>query len=235
MKNENLDLVVGVDETGVGDYFTPIVSVACIIKEENLSKVLELGIKDSKKLTDKKIEEIYPELIKLVSFTKTIMSQKGYNNLIDKYLNNNEIKTLIHSNSINRLLRINKLKDADVLIDQYVFNDETLEKHFEKIESIDWMKFSRPNANILLMTKAEDKSLSVAAASVIARKLLLDWMKEQEQKWELNFPLGASDKVIETCITFIKKYGKFKLNEVAKVSFKTTNKALEQAENQEIE
>ena len=52
--------------------------------------------------------------------------------------NNNEIKTLIHANSINRLSNeLNKKNNFlySVIIDQYVLNESILEKHFNKLLS----------------------------------------------------------------------------------------------------
>jgi hypothetical protein len=65
------------------------------------------------------------------------LSQTGYNNLINAGINNNEIKTLIHTNSINHLKKY--LGDANqfpVLIDQYVANENIFQNHYKKLESI---------------------------------------------------------------------------------------------------
>ncbi|MDU7418877.1 MAG: hypothetical protein E7K93_02615 [Metamycoplasma hominis] len=107
--NKNLDELIGVDETGVGDYFSPVISVACYIPKDNIEKLKQIGVKDSKKLSDKRIIEIFNQIENLVYYQKTCLSQSGYNKLIDAGINNNEIKTLIHSNSINILT--NKIKN----------------------------------------------------------------------------------------------------------------------------
>lgn len=52
--DEQFNSYIGVDETGVGDYFTPVVSVACFIPKNNIDEIINLGVKDSKKLNDKK-------------------------------------------------------------------------------------------------------------------------------------------------------------------------------------
>ena len=68
--------------------------------------------------------------------------------------------------------------------------------------------------------KAED-DLAVASASIIARYLYLKKMKELSEKYEVELPKGASEKVVKTASEFVDKYGKEKLVEVAKIHFKT--------------
>ena len=55
---------IGSDEVGTGDYFGPIVVTAAYVRKEDISFVESLGIKDSKKLTDEKILNVVPKLIK---------------------------------------------------------------------------------------------------------------------------------------------------------------------------
>ena len=46
---------IGSDEVGTGDYFGPIVVTASYVSKESISKLYELGVRDSKKITDEKI------------------------------------------------------------------------------------------------------------------------------------------------------------------------------------
>ncbi|MCF1355215.1 ribonuclease HIII, partial [Mycoplasma hominis] len=69
--NKNLDELIGVDETGVGDYFSPVISVACYIPKDNIEKLKQIGVKDSKKLSDKRIIEIFNQIENLVYYQKT--------------------------------------------------------------------------------------------------------------------------------------------------------------------
>ncbi|WP_274541135.1 ribonuclease HIII [[Mycoplasma] anseris] len=224
---------IGIDETGVGDYFSPIVSVACFIPKENYQKVIELNVKDSKKLSDKKICEIAPLLINLVHFQKTVLTQGGYNKLIQSKINNNEIKTLLHINSLNNFLKKHDLNNS-VIIDQYTSSRNIFDHHLFKLNNIDWIKLKIPKVQIVLETKAEDKALSVACASIIARYYLLKLMEKQNLEWNLVFPLGASKIVDEVASEIILHYGIDTLNQIAKISFKTTNKAIEIAEQKKL-
>ena len=67
---------IGSDEVGTGDYFGPIVVTASYVEKENIPFLEELGVKDSKKLTDEKILEIVPKIIKRIPYECIILSNK---------------------------------------------------------------------------------------------------------------------------------------------------------------
>ena len=232
--DEQFNSYIGVDETGVGDYFTPVVSVACFIPKNNIDEIINLGVKDSKKLNDKKIITIAKKLFNLVFYKKTILTQSGYNKLIESKINNNEIKTLIHANSINRLSNeLNKKNNFlySVIIDQYVLNESILEKHFNKLLSTNWINFNKPINNLELKTKAEDVALPVACASIIARYLLLDEMQKQNKKYNFIFPLGTNKKIIDAGVKLLSKIGIPEFKSLCKFSFKTSHEILDKFQN----
>ena len=55
---------IGSDEVGTGDFFGPIVVTASYVTKENIPFLENLGVKDSKKLTDEQILKITPQIIK---------------------------------------------------------------------------------------------------------------------------------------------------------------------------
>ena len=55
---------IGSDEVGTGDFFGPVVVTASYVSKDNIPFLEELGVRDSKKLTDQKILEIVPKIIK---------------------------------------------------------------------------------------------------------------------------------------------------------------------------
>ena len=58
-------LVAGVDEAGRGCVIGPLVVAGVLVKAENLPLLVELGVKDSKLLTAKKREALFPEILRL--------------------------------------------------------------------------------------------------------------------------------------------------------------------------
>ena len=67
---------IGSDEVGTGDYFGPIVVTSSYVSKDNIKYLEELGVKDSKKLTDDKILEIVPLIIKKIPYKSVILSNK---------------------------------------------------------------------------------------------------------------------------------------------------------------
>ena len=59
---------VGSDEVGTGDYYGPIVVTASFVTKENIPFLTELGVKDSKKLSDEQILKIVPKIIKKIPY-----------------------------------------------------------------------------------------------------------------------------------------------------------------------
>ena len=51
---ENFAIHIGVDESGKGDFFGPLVIAGVLVNEKNAKLFADLGIKDSKKLPIKK-------------------------------------------------------------------------------------------------------------------------------------------------------------------------------------
>ena len=54
--------VIGSDETGTGDFFGPVTVAACYVRADQVALVRELGVMDSKLLTDDLMRKIAPDL-----------------------------------------------------------------------------------------------------------------------------------------------------------------------------
>ncbi len=101
---------VGSDEVGTGDYFGPIVVSATYVSRENISFLEELGVRDSKKITDEKIIEIAPKIIKKIPYVTYILKNEQYNNLSKDTLNMNKIKAVLLINVLVDLINKERLK-----------------------------------------------------------------------------------------------------------------------------
>ena len=95
----------GSDEVGTGDYFGPVVVAACLVLKDDFDYLLSLGVKDSKQLSDEKIKEIAPLIIKRVKTKISILSNNKYNQIyVTKNYNLNKIKAFLHNFVINKLI-----------------------------------------------------------------------------------------------------------------------------------
>ena len=201
---------IGSDEVGVGDFLGPMIVVAAFVGKNDISKLIELGVHDSKKMTDKKILEIGPTLVKEFRFSKLTLPNEKYNEMLDKGENLNSMKAKMHNRA---LLNMHKEYEdvLNIFVDQFV-KEDTYYKYLNdaKEEQV---------KDILFRTKGESYFPSVALASVIARYSYLKEMERLSEKYEMDFPFGASKKVTAFAVEFVKKYGEDELYKIAKKNF----------------
>ncbi len=161
---EGVTLIAGVDEVGRGPLIGPVVACACILPVNFYHK----DIKDSKKLSEKKREEMY-KIIKenAISIGLGIVSEK----VIDE-LNIYEATKIAMKEAIKNL----NITPEHVLIDAM------------KLE------LNIPSTSII---KGDTKSESIAAASIIAkvtRDHMLDEMDKEYPMYDLKNNKGYGTK-----------------------------------------
>ncbi len=208
---------IGSDEVGTGDFFGPIVVTASYVSKNDISFLEELGVKDSKKLTDEKIKKIVPQLINRIPYVTFTLSNLDYNHYHEQGYNMNQIKAILH----NKVLYAMKQKGYPydkIVVDQFVYP----KKYFEHIKDA-----TEKVTNITFTTKAESKCGSVAAASCICRYIFLMKMDEMSKELGIEIPKGANDIVDQVGIQIVKKFGDNKLREIAKLNFKNIEKIKE--------
>lgn len=207
---------IGSDEVGTGDFFGPIVVCAAYVKKENIPFLEELGVKDSKKLTDETILKIVPEIIKKIPYSCSILSNKEYNER-NEIMNMNSLKAHLHNKVLFDLNR--KYPNHDfIIVDQFT----TPSSYFKYLEDAPAIQ-----KGITFITKAEDQCLSVACASLISRFVFIKEMDKISKKINTTLPKGAGEKVDEIGTKLVKEYGVDILNEIAKCNFKNKDKIKE--------
>ncbi len=209
---------VGSDEVGTGDYFGPLIVTASYVSKQNIAYMQELGVRDSKKLTDEKIIEIAPELIKNIPHTTIVLSNKEYNDYHSTDINMNKIKAILHNKCLLSILKKDNIEYSKIVIDQF----EPPKSYYAHLSQA-----PEKVTNITFITQAEDKCMSVAASSIISRYIFLKEMKKLSEEYKMTIPLGAGTQVDEVGVELVKKYGKDILKNIAKLNFKNTDKILE--------
>ena len=208
---------VGSDEVGTGDYFGPIVVTATYVKKEDIPFLESLGIKDSKKVTDELILKVVPELIKKIPYRSLILTNKEYNEKYSRDFNMNKIKAIMHNKVLYQIMT--ELKPA---VDYIIVDEFAREARY-----YDYIKEAQEiQKGITFMTKAEDKNLAVASASMISRYIFLKEFDKLCDEVSLPLPKGAGSDVDKMGEELVAKYGEEKLKEVAKYNFKNTQKIL---------
>lgn len=205
---------IGSDEVGTGDYFLPIVVTACYLDKSNIKFLESLGVHDSKKLTDEKIMRCAPMIIKKIPYESLILSNKEYNEYVLKGINMNKAKAIMH-NKVLYKMKNKGYKYDKIIVDQFALPGVYYNYLKDATEKV---------AGITFLTKAEDKNLSVACASIISRYIFLQEKKKLEEKLGMEVPKGAGVKVDEFGKELVKAKGKDILNEISKISFKNTDR-----------
>jgi ribonuclease HIII len=205
------DEYIGSDESGKGDFFGPLVTAAVFVNKELKGKLVKLGVRDSKELSDYQIDNIAREIKKLLNdnFEIVIISPVKYNELYDKFGNLNKLLNWSHSKAIENLLQ--NINCKEVITDK-----------FSKDELNITTSSAGNNINFVQTPKAE-RYTAVAAASILARNSLNIWFASQKKKG-FNLPKGASQIVEETAKVIVKNKGKDELKNFAKMHFKTSKR-----------
>lgn len=166
-------LVGGVDEAGRGPWAGPVVAAAAVFLDpSSLSSFFLEAIQDSKKLTKKKREQLYQDLIKLDSF------QYG-----------------IGLSSVEEIDHLNITKATFLAMERAVLGlipkPQTLLIDGKFIPSF-------PGFQTIPVIKGDDLSLSIAAASILAKVTRDRIMEDLAQAhpaygWERNAGYGTQD------------------------------------------
>jgi ribonuclease HIII len=122
----------------------------------------------------------------------------------------NKLKAILHNLALYELKNKANYNYAKIVVDDFCGKD----KFYEYIEDV-------PNKvmHITFMTKAEDKCLSVACASIISRYKFLKLMDELSDSVHMPLPKGASTNVDKVAEDIVNEYGFDKLKEIAKMNF----------------
>lgn len=204
---------IGSDEVGTGDFFGPIVVSSSYVKKEDIPFLESLGVKDSKKMTDAQILRVVPQIIKKIPYSTRILNNREYNQKYSDDINMNTIKAILHNKV---LLDMTEKYNAEyVVVDQFAY-PSTYFKYLENASEV--------YRNITFLTKAEDKCLSVACASLISRYVFIKEMDKISKTVGFVVPKGAGSEVDEAGKKIAMQSGFETLNEYAKMNFKNAEK-----------
>lgn len=221
-KEEQVDIPsdiasVGSDEVGTGDYYGPIVVTASFVSKDNIPFLNELGVRDSKKLSDEQILKIVPKIIKKIPYKTIMLSNKEYNDNYGKDMNMNKIKAVLHNKVLTEMVKDN---DYDyIVVDQF----EPEKSYYNHLSDV-----PNPLKGITFITKAEDKCLSVAVSSLISRYIFIKEIDKLGDKYGIFLPKGANYYVEDVGIKLVNKYGEKILHDIAKLNFSNTDRILKE-------
>src|SRR4051812_27449117 len=204
----------GIDKSGKGDFFGPLVIAGVYVDREIARKFMEAGIQDSKRIgSDKRIRD----LAKIIRTTPgavgdtVAVGPERYNDLYEKFGNLNSLLGWGHARVIENLLArkpdcpralSDKFADASVI-------EKALLQHGK-------------NIRLEQRTKAES-DLAVAAASILAREGFIDWLEGRGKTLGVKLGRGVSTAVKEVAKKLVEAEGPGVLRKVAKIHFRTAH------------
>jgi ribonuclease HIII len=204
----------GVDESGKGDFFGPLVIAGCYTDRGITRKLMEAGIQDSKKIgSDKRIRDLADIIKKTQGAVHSVVAigPERYNQLYAKFGNLNRLLAWGHARVIENLLEI-RPDCPRALSDQFANPALIKRALLEKGRAI----------QLDQRTKAES-DVAVAAASILAREAFIDWLRNKGREFQIELPRGASALVKQVGRGLIGQHGHEVLSRVAKTHFKTAS------------
>lgn len=205
---------MGSDEAGKGDFFGPLCIATVYANTETISKLLKMGINDTKKMTDKRTLDLAKKLKDEVTYHVIKIGPEKYNELYFKFKNLNSLLAWGHAAAIDSVYQKSNCKK--VIIDK--FASDTLISNAVKRKNKD--------LEIILRTKAEE-DVVVAAAATIARATFLRGLDDLSEMIGYKLPKGASEQVKEIAIKICKEQGPQALEKVCKKHFKTYEEVIQ--------
>lgn len=204
---------IGIDESGKGDYFGPLVIAAVHVTPELEPDLRLMEVRDSKRISDGRILEMAPDIKLVCRHSIVAIGPERYNDLYKKIKNLNRLLAWGHARALENLLE--QVPCELAIADQ--FGDERF--------VLNALQDKGKRIRLIQRTKAES-DLAVAAASILARAEFLLRLKRLSDEIGLALPKGASPQVELAGRMIVKKHGVERLGTVAKLHFRTTQAVL---------
>lgn len=204
---------IGIDESGKGDYFGPLVIAAVFVTPLEEAELSLMGARDSKRISDGRVLELAGDIRQACKHSIVAIGPERYNQLYERIRNLNKLLAWGHARALENLLA--EVDCPLAISDQ--FGDERFIQRalLEKGKTVQ-----------LVQRHRAEEDLAVAAASILARAEFLRRLKRLSDEIGTALPKGASPAVELAGRMVVKKHGREKLGTVAKLHFKTTQSVL---------
>ncbi len=206
--NPNLAARIGIDEAGKGDFFGPLCVGGVYADEKMIQQLIKIGVRDSKKMTDPKIEKLAAQIKQIVPYSVIRIFPTKYNLLYSKFQNLNELLAWGHASAIEELSTKTGCQSA--IIDKFA-GEHVVERALSK---------KGLKLDLTQITGGESDPV-VASASIIARTAFVEGMRMLSKQVNFPLPKGAGPQVITAGRNLVDRDGKEILGDVAKLHFKT--------------
>jgi ribonuclease HIII len=204
---------IGIDESGKGDYFGPLVIAAVHVEPDQEDDLKLMQVRDSKRISDGRVVEMARDIKQFCRHSIVAIGPERYNQLYAKIRNLNKLLAWGHARALENLL-----EGGDCAL---AISDQFGDEKFIQQALLDKGKQIK-----LIQRHRAEEDLAVAAASILARAEFLARLKRLSQEIGTELPKGASPAVELAARMAVKKHGQAVLDRIAKLHFKTTQTVL---------
>lgn len=207
----------GVDESGKGDFFGPLVVAGVFVDRTIAKQLLALGVTDSKRISsDRRIEQL-ADAIRNVHGTENnvvLIGPEKYNELYLRFANLNDLLGWGHARVIENLLALRP--DCPRALSDKFANERVVRQA---------LLTAGRKITVDQRTKAES-DIAVAAASILAREKFVRWLDRKGRELGIKLPKGVSGEVKTAARELVSRHGPEALRKVAKMHFRTADEVL---------
>jgi ribonuclease HIII len=204
---------IGIDESGKGDFFGPLCVAGVYATPEQIVQLIDIGVRDSKDLSDATIYMIAPKIQKLCLHHIVKINPSKYNEIYYQF------------NNLNRLLGWGHATTIEYLVEHSDCSQVTIDQFADESVVLTALKRKKLKLELTQRHKAESDPV-VAAASILARYAFLEGLKKLGESLEVTLPKGASPAVIKMGKQIFRRYGREGLAKIGKLHFKTLDSIL---------
>jgi ribonuclease HIII len=197
--------VLGLDESGKGDYFGPLVLGAAILDIPGEKEAAKKGVMDSKKISDRSIIEIYHGIKDSFIHETMIIEPPEYNYLYKKYGNLNILMT----DSYLKLVRKFQSRPFKTVILDKFSQSEARNSAFRKEIKCE-----------TFITEKGERFPAVAAASIFARYSFIEWIENKSAQLGFTLPKGCGSDAARLFLRLKSELPVEKFESLAKSHFK---------------
>jgi ribonuclease HIII len=203
---------IGVDESGKGDFFGPLVVAGVYVDGAAARQLKEAGVMDSKRISSDARIEVLAAVIRKVPGLRhevIVMTPRRYNELYTKFGNLNRLLAWGHAKVMENLLE--QVPDCPRAVSDQFANPAVLQRALQE---------RGRRIELVQRTKAESDP-AVAAASILAREGFVRWLAKASEQWGMELGKGVSAQIKAAATAWITRHDRENLGEVAKLHFKT--------------
>ena len=205
---------IGIDESGKGDYFGPLVIAGAHVTPDQEAQLRDLGVRDSKTLSDKRAGILAAHIRTLCTTTLVTIGPERYNSLYASLKNLNTMLAWGHARAIENLL-------------ETVTCEQVIADQFGNARFLNNALMQKGRTVKLIQKPRAEQEMAVAAASIVARAEFLRRLQDLSSRFAITLPKGASMQVISAGKAFVEQYDAATLSQVAKLHFRTTKKVID--------